>query len=512
VTAEVPLLRASELTKSFGAVHAVEGASIDVWPGEVVGLIGENGAGKSTLIGMIGGLLRPDAGRLAILGEERSEWNPGVARRVGVAVVYQELSLCPNMTVAENMHLGDPTARFGVLDRRAMRRATRSVMSELGAAISPDTRIESLRIAEQQLVEIGRAVHQKLRVLILDEPTSSLSHEDFETLKRLLEQLKKSGVGIVFVSHRLTEVTALSDRIVVMRDGRVVSTAPGSDATVDGLSRLMVGRAQEEPLRRVAITEVHPSSPPTVLQLRAATRHGDFDSIDLHVSSGEIVGIAGLRGAGRHELAETVFGLRQLDGGEIWLSGVRLDRTSPARARALGVSYLPQDRRREGIVGVWDVRHNLALGNLSMSSRHGVISHSRLDAWARGVIRRFKVRPDNPTAPVLSLSGGNQQKVVLGRSLAAAPKLLLALEPTRGVDVGAKAEIRNILRRTADEGAGVLLVDSELSDLIVLCDRIYVMHRGRLAGVLTGDEATEERITYLAAGGFPADIAGSSPS
>ncbi len=511
--ASAPLLQAVGLTKAFGAITAVDDVSIEVRAGEVLGLVGENGAGKSTLISMLAGSVTPDSGRIVIDGVEKAALTPAAARRLGVAVVYQELSLCPNLTVAENIFLGEPAVRLGVLQRRTMRTETTRLMAELGAAVDPDVRVDRLRMAERQLIELARALRGQVRVLVLDEPTSSLSVEDFQVLESIIRRLQDAKVGVIFVSHRLSEVIHLADRITVMRDGRVVTTVPGYGATNEQLAGLMVGRREGATRQRAISKRLQPAGANEVaLELRHASARGKFDDISIRVLVGEIVGIAGLRGAGRHELADAVFGLEPLDSGDISIRGRRIRRMSTLAARRLGISYLPQDRRGHGIVAVWDLNRNLALGNLSIATRWGLIEGRRLRAWSRGVLQRFQVTPPVPEAPILSLSGGNQQKVVLGRSLARTPSLLIALEPTRGVDVGAKEEIRQLILEAAKGGAAVLLVDSELADMLSLCDRMYVMHRGRLVGHLDRDEATEEAVTLLAAGGSEINAAGEAMS
>jgi rhamnose transport system ATP-binding protein len=499
------LLRAVEVSKAYDATLAVDRMTFDVRAGEVHGLVGENGAGKSTLLGMLGGSITPTSGKIVIDDVEVPALTPRMARQFGIAIVYQELNLCPNLSIVENVFVGRaPTRLWFLLDRRSMRVECERVMSELGSRLDLNTPIERVRIAEQQLTEIARALAQDVRVLILDEPTSSLTHEDFGVLSGILERLKDKGVAIVFVSHRLSEILAVCDRVTVMRDGRLVDTKDCSETSQEELARLMVGRgsvtaAAVEPAR-VRRPTVPPSAGPT-LEVRNASRQGKFAKVSLTIDQGEIVGLAGLRGAGRHELADCLFGLDRLDAGQIFMNGMLVRRLSPRKARKKRIAYVPQDRNTEGIVSMWDVKRNLAVGNLGEVSRLGALIRYRMLAkWSRDLLRRFGVVPTDPNVSILSLSGGNQQKTVLGKSIVKFPTLLILLEPTRGVDVGAKAEIRRLIRDLAARGTAVLLVESELPELLRLCSRIYVMHRGRIVGEVHAP-ASEEQITLLAAGG-----------
>ncbi len=509
------ILRAVGLTKHFGAIRAVEQMSLDVRAGEVHALIGENGAGKSTFIGMLGGTVTPDAGSIGIAGEEFQSLSPRQAKRLGVSVVYQELTLCPNLTVAENIYLSQIPTRFGLfIDRRAMRSGSRRVTDQLGASLDVEAPLERLRTAERQITEIARALTQTTQVLVLDEPTSSLTREDFEALKEIVEKLQEAGVGIIFVSHRLSEVLELAQRVTVMRDGRLVRTLDCDATSEDELASLMVGGvsldAEQRSVDRASGAAAREAPP--MLEARGASRRGVFRDVSLEVRPGEVVGIAGLRGAGRHELVDCLFGLERLHGGEILIGGRRVRRLTPRVARRRGVGYVPQDRKTQGIVPIWDLKRNLAVGNLSAVSALGVLRFRKLRRWSQTLLLRMNVVPANPDAAVTSLSGGNQQKLLFGRTIAREPKLLFLLEPTRGIDVRAKAEIANVIRTLAANGAGVLVVDSELTEMLAVCDRTYVMHRGALVGELDRAAATEEAVTLLAAGGSAAATAPPPPA
>ena len=497
------LLRARGLSKTFGAIHAVTDMSIEVAAGEVHALVGENGAGKSTLIGMLGGSVSPDSGELEVGGRLLPSLSPVLARELGVAVVYQELTLCPNMTVAENIFVGAPPVRGRILlDRKTMGVIARATLAELGGDFDPDLPVERTILANRQLTEIARALVRRANVLILDEPTSSLTHDDFRRLKNTIRRLRESGIGVIFVSHRLSEVLELSTRVTVMRDGRHVATLPTETTTERQLASLMVGRVGAMDIVENEYRQPRHAMGAPVLNVRNATRSPHFADVTIEVQSGEIVGIAGLRGSGRHELADCIYGLDRLDSGTVEIAGSPAPRrTSPRRSRSSGLTYVPLNRRSQGLIGVWDVKHNLALGNPAKAFKRALFSNTRLMRWVPSVLKQFNIAPPAPNMAVLKLSGGNQQKVVLARNVATLPKLLILLEPTRGVDVASKAEIRSLIRSAASDGVGVLLVDSELPELVGLCDRVYVMHRGQVTGELTRGELSEEAVTYLAAGG-----------
>lgn len=498
----VTLVSGENLYKRFGAITAVDHMYIDVQAGEIHGLVGENGAGKSTLIAMLGGSLGPDGGHIECDGRRFSSLTPVVARRLGINIVYQELSLAPNLTVGENIFLGRPPTKWGVLtDRRAILDGASEALERLGASIDPTIPVDKASHADRQLTEIARAVVGRVRVLILDEPTSSLTHHDFDRLKDTLRKLTASGVGVVFVSHRLPEVLELAGRITVMRDGRKVSTIHSSTTSARELASLMVGRDIERSSRFGVSIISAPIYGRTVLETRNASRAPSFTEVSITVRAGEIVGLAGLRGSGRHELVDSIYGLERLDSGEIWVDGERLRSGSPRDSRKRGVTYVPLNRRTQGLVSIWDVSRNLALGNADKTFHWGLMRSNWLKRWVRELLNSFAITPSRPETSIQHLSGGNQQKVVLARNIVGSPKLLLLLEPTRGVDVGSKEEIRAIVRDISRRGAGVLLVDSELSELVSLCNRVYVMHRGRVVQELSEALISEESVTFLAAGG-----------
>lgn len=508
-----PRLEVRGVTKAYGAVQAVAAASLDVHRGEILGLIGENGAGKSTLLGVLSGTVRPDSGEIVIDGEARESMTLRAARAAGVAMVSQELTLCPNLSATENLFLGRPPRRWrSVLDRRAMRRDGCRLLEETGFSAEPNTPLGELPLAEQQLVEIGRAVSEDANILILDEPTASLSRQDFERLEGIIRRLAAKGTAVIFVSHRLEEIFTLCDRITVMRDGVTVATAGREDITAEELARLMAGEAGASPAARGGGAHVdfedgqdQPAGR-AVLEARGATRRGAFADVDFDVRQGEVVGFAGVRGSGRRELLDCVYGLQRLSGGTISLNGTEFSARSPAQARRTGIGYLPEERKTEAIIPTWDVQHNLAMGNLPIIARWGVLTRRRLTRWATRIIAENDIRPPTPERLATQLSGGNQQRMALSRVVATNPDVLLLLEPTRGVDVRAKVEIRKMVARLArTERTAVVLVESDVGELLAMADRVLVFHRGQIMGELTGDAMNEAQIALLSHGHASAD-------
>ena len=496
--AAAPLLAATGLVKRFGTVQALDGVSIALRPGEIHGIIGENGAGKSTFLKILVGLERPDAGTIAVDGRPVAPRSVLEAARLGVAMIHQELSGIPDLSVSANLFLGREPMRRGCLDLAAMRRDALRLLERTGGGIDPDARLGDLPVALQQRVEIAKALSLHARVLLFDEPTAVLPAADCERLFGLLRELRASGVALAFISHHLDEVVALCDRVSVLRDGRLVHElgpfAPGAARPTEReLASLMVGRAMDDyfPPRRPP-----PPDAPAALDLRCWTT-ADVADITLSVRRGEILGLAGLVGAGRTELAESLFGLRP-GRGEIRLLGERYEPSSPLHALRSGLAYLPEDRKDAGLHTDLSVSANATLAALR---EYGSLwlRPARARAVAEEAIRQFAIRASGPDAPVVSLSGGNQQKVLLAKWLATGPRVLLVDEPTRGVDIGAKREIYRLLADLAAGGAAVLLISSELNELLGLCHRIAVMRRGRLAGVLDGPTATDRSVMELAA-------------
>ena len=496
-----PLLRVSEVTKSYAGVQALRGASLELRAGEVHALVGENGAGKSTLIRIVTGAVAPDSGELRLDGKLLEHNSPRRARELGIVAIYQQPALFPELSVAENIALGtEPRGRWGRVDWGARRRRAAELLATVGARIDPGVEAGALSMPQQQLVEIARALGTEARVLILDEPTASLSEDDAANLFRVVRSLRERGVGIVYISHRLEELPEIADRVTVLRDGRTIETRDLADVTRPQLIQLMVGRELSAvfPKRDVAPGD-------TVLELRRLRcAAGGVDDVSLTLRAGEILGLAGLVGAGRTELARTLFGLTPADGGEIVLGGrsVRID--SPARAIELGIAYVPEDRRRHGVVPEMAISANISLPSLDELSRRGMLDLARERATALESMRRFGVKAPAIFTPVSALSGGNQQKVALARWLVTSPWVLILDEPTQGIDVGAKAEIHRLMGDLAATGVAILMISSELPEILGMSDRIAVMAGGRVVALLDRADATQERILELALGAVAA--------
>ncbi len=493
-----PVLAVQGVTKRFPGVVAVDRVSLEVYAGEVLALCGENGAGKSTLMKILSGVYAPDEGTICIDGRPVRIAGPLHAQQLGISIIHQELNLAPNLTVAQNILLGREPRRWCglLLDHRAAREQAVRILAEFGIDLDPDAPVGSLSVGQRQAVEIARALSLRGRVLIMDEPTAALTLSETEALLRLIRDLKSQGVAIIFISHRLDEVFAIADRITVMRDGRTVGTLPRAAATRQQLVRLMVDREIGD---LPSHTPRRPSGPP-LLEVRDLVVPGRLAGASLTVHRGEIVGIAGLVGAGRTELALTLFGIYQPTQGEIRLNGQPVRISSPKVATALGIGLVPEDRKTQGLVLEMTVAENVSLAVLpSISPRYWLNRRQEL-TLAETQIQALGIRPPNPKQKVLHLSGGNQQKVVLAKWLARRPSLLIVDEPTRGVDVGAKAEVHALLRQMAGEGMGVLVISSDLPEVLALSDRIVVMRQGRTVAELSRDEATQERIMQHATG------------
>jgi ABC-type sugar transport system ATPase subunit len=467
--------------KRFGGVHALRGAALDVRAGEVHALVGENGSGKSTLLRIVGGQLRADAGVVEVGGR--------------VAVVSQETTLVPDLSVAENIYLGHRQAsRLGFVDWGATRRAARTALTRLALPIDPTLPARRLRPDEAQMVEIARALSMDARILVLDEPTSSLTDDEVATLFDTVRALREDGVAVIFVSRRLNEVFALADRVTVLRDGHTVASGDIGEYDAARLVEAMVGRALED----FEPSAAGPAAEP-MLRIRGLGYEDVLHDIDLDVGRGEVVGLAGLVGAGRTELLECLFGLRRATG-TVELAGRPVAYRRPADAMRDGVAFVPADRKRHGLVLGRSVRENLLMASTSQGLRLRPPRRARETAAVASAIDRFAIRTRSPAATTATLSGGNQQKVLLGKWLATGPRLLMLDEPTRGVDVGAKAEIYRLLHDARSRDVGVLVCSSEVPELLALCDRIVVMFRGRVVASLPREQATEARIAHYAGG------------
>jgi rhamnose transport system ATP-binding protein len=482
--------------KSFGAVHALEDGDITLLAGEVHGLVGENGAGKSTLVKILAGVHRPDAGRLLLDGEEAIFDNAKQSQVAGIAIIFQEPTLFPDLSVAENMFVGvQPLKSFRRIDGRRMRREAAAVFDQLGVRIDPDRPARGLSIADQQLVEIAKALTTNARVIVMDEPTAALTTSEVERLFGIVETLRARGTSVLFVSHRLEEIFAICQRVTVMRDGRHVLTKPIEELTIQSVIRAMVGRDMD-----ALFPKVPSEAGRVVLKVDRLTREGVFSDISFEVRSGEIVALAGLVGAGRTEVARAIFGIDRWDAGSIEMEGRSLPPASPAAAMAAGIALVPEDRRQQGLVMDFSIERNIVLASLDTVRRAGLIPRGAERRFAKDWALRLQLKYGNLKNPVWTLSGGNQQKAVLAKWLARKPRLLIVDEPTRGIDVGTKAEVHRLLSELAAQGVAVLMISSELPEVLGMADRVIVLFEGRVMREFARADADEQSIMRAATG------------
>ena len=493
----LPALELRHAAKSFGAVRALIDGSVTLRGGEVHALLGENGAGKSTLVKVLAGVYQPDSGTLTVAGREVTLHGPAAARAAGIAVIYQEPTLFPDLTVAENMFVGRQPLRQGRrIDRRAMQNEAGEIFKRLGVPLDPARIARGLSIADQQVVEIGKALSLEAKVIVMDEPTASLSAAEVDRLFEVIRTLKSQTAAVLFISHRLEEVFAICQTVTVMRDGRHVLTSDLAGLSANDLVRAMVGRdLAERPPEAAGATLGEP-----MLTVDRLTREGVFTDISLTVRSGEIVALAGLVGSGRSEVARAVFGIDRYDAGKITIKGHKLKKASPTNAMAAGIGFVPEDRRQQGLVMDMSVQQNVALASLHNLERGGLIRAKAERAMAGDWAARLKIKYGRLTDPVAMLSGGNQQKVVLAKWLGRKPSVLIVDEPTRGIDVGTKAEVHHLLTDLARNGVAVLMISSELPEVLGVADRILVMREGRITAEFTHASASEEAIMSAAMG------------
>ncbi|MFI1393569.1 sugar ABC transporter ATP-binding protein [Streptomyces sp. NPDC020681] len=491
-----PVLALRDVAKSFGAARALHDVSLSLLPHEVHALAGENGAGKSTLIKILAGVHRPDAGTVLLDGVPVDFRGPADARDAGIAVIYQEPTLFPDLSVAENIFMGrQPLGALRRIDRRAVHEATAALMKRLGVALAPDRPARGLSIADQQIVEIAKALSFDARVLIMDEPTAALTTGETARLFAVVEALRAEGTAILFVSHRLEEIFQICRRVTVLRDGRHIATEPLDTLTEADLVRRMVGRDLGE------LYPKQPSAPgETALSVHRLTREGVFRDVSFDVRRGEIVALAGLVGAGRSEVVQAVFGVDRADAGEVRVAGQKLPGGSPTAAMDAGLALVPEDRRQRGLVMRMSIERNIALTGLGRLGRAGLVRRTLEQGRAADWAVRLQLKYNKLSDSVGVLSGGNQQKVVLAKWLATQPAVLIVDEPTRGIDVGTKAEVHRLLSSLAADGLAVLMVSSDLPEVLGMADRILVMREGRLVGELARDEATEETVMAAATG------------
>ncbi|MEV8069593.1 sugar ABC transporter ATP-binding protein [Streptomyces sp. NPDC085995] len=502
------IVEVAGVDKSFAGVHALRGVDFRLRPGEVHALIGENGAGKSTLIKVMTGVYRPDAGRIRFAGEDRAFRNPLEAQAAGISTIYQEVNLVPLMSVARNLCLGREPRRFGLVDVRAMNRLAAEALKRYGVDVDVTRPLGSLGLGAQQMVALARAVQIDARVVVMDEPTSSLEPREVETLFSVIRDLKRHGIAVVYVSHRLDELYAICDRVTVMRDGAVVHTGEMAGLERLRLISLMLGREMSTVRAKGATAfggEHERREGVPALRATGLTVRHRVHGVDVDIHRGEVVGLGGLLGAGRSETAKAITGALATDGGAVEVEGTELARRSPAAAIKAGVVMLAEDRKTEGILPNLSVRENISLALLPRLARAGVVSQAKQDEVVRFFMERLRIKASGPDQKVSDLSGGNQQKVLLARWLCLDPKVLLLDEPTRGIDVGAKAEVQALIDELAEQGLGVLLISSDLEELIEGSDRIVVLKDGRAVGHLEGDDVSEQAVLDTLATADPAD-------
>ncbi|GAA2648789.1 sugar ABC transporter ATP-binding protein [Paractinoplanes durhamensis] len=490
------LLEVQDVTKSFGAVAAVQGVSFPLFGGEAHALVGENGAGKSTIVKMLAGVHQPDTGTLRLAGNDVTFAGPADAKAAGIAVIYQEPTLFPDLSVAENIAMGNqPLTRLRQIDRKAMHATAERLFRRLGVHLDPTRPARGLSIADQQLVEIAKALSSEARVLIMDEPTAALSAVEVARLFAVVRSLRDEGAAILFISHRFEEITELCQRVTIMRDGKHVATELVADLTVDDMIRRMVGRDLSAlfPKQTVEPGEV-------MLEVDGLTREGVFRDVSFSVRAGEIVALAGLVGAGRSEVMQAVFGVDPYDSGTVRFQGKRLKPGSPRAAMAAGIALVPEDRRQQGLIMELSIERNVTLPRARKLARLGLLFGGAEREAALTWTQKLQTKLGSLSDAVGTLSGGNQQKVVLAKWLATGPQLLIVDEPTRGIDVGTKAEVHRLMSSLAADGLAVVMVSSELPEVLGMADRIVVLREGRVAAELTRAEATEESVMYAAMG------------
>ncbi|MGF7088234.1 ribose transport system ATP-binding protein [Kroppenstedtia sanguinis] len=493
-----PLLEMTQIQKSFSGVQVLINAGFSLEKGEVHALMGENGAGKSTLMKILGGIYPREGGQVAIAGEERNISTPREATELGIAMIHQELNLVPHLSVMENLFLGREFVwgRTGWIRWRRMEAEAKKWLERLGMDLHPSVKTGDLSVGQQQMVEIAKALSLEAKILVLDEPTAALTNREIESLFDVIRSLKKQGVGMIYTSHRMEEIFEICDRITVMRDGETVGTRVSRETNMDELVQMMVGREIQNRYPR------HPVPPGEErFSVEGLTRKGEVEDISFSICQGEIVGLAGLMGAGRTETADLLFGVRKAEGGTLRIDGQEVRIRRPEDAIRHGLAYVTEDRKQEGLVLPLSVRENLSLPSLSSLSSWGVIHGKQEARLTAETVDTLSVKASGSEQEVRTLSGGNQQKVVIGKWLATSPRVLILDEPTRGVDIGAKEEIYRLIDRLAQEGLAILLISSDLPEVLGMSDRVLVMHEGRITGRFAKGEATQEKVMRAASGG-----------
>lgn len=491
------LIQMQDIYKAFGTNQVLSGVDFELKEGEVHALMGENGAGKSTLMNILIGLHGRDQGTISIDGKETYFANPKEAEKMGLAFIHQELNVWPEMTVLDNLFIGkEITSSFGLLNTRQMKALATEQFAKLSVQIPLDRPAGECSVGQQQMIEIAKALMTDAKVIIMDEPTAALTEREIQKLFGVITSLKKNGVSIVYISHRMEEIFTICDRITIMRDGKTVDTKTIPETSFDEVVRKMVGRELTEryPARNPSYGEV-------VLEVRDASSRGLFQNVSFTVRAGEILGFSGLMGSGRTEIMRAIFGLEPLDGGEIMIRGKKAHIRKPADAVKHGIGFITEDRKDEGLVLDFSIRENMALPNLFSFSSKGFISTQKEQEFVDTLIKRLQIKTQSSETAARNLSGGNQQKVVIAKWVGIGPSVLILDEPTRGVDVGAKREIYQLMNELTDRGVAIIMVSSELPEVLGMSDRIAVVHEGHISGELAKEEATQENIMTLATGG-----------
>jgi ribose transport system ATP-binding protein len=491
------LIEMKNIHKSFGANKVLDGVYFTLEPGEVHALMGENGAGKSTLMNILTGLHKKDDGKIVINGKETYFQSPKEAEDAGIMFIHQELNIWPEMTILENLFIGkEVTNKLGILNTKKMKALAKDVFKRLGITLPLEQEAGLCSVGEQQMIEIAKALMTDAKVIIMDEPTSALTDREIHRLFQLIQSLKKDGVSIVYISHRMEEIFTICDRITIMRDGKTVHTTPINETNFDEVVKKMVGRELKDrfPKRQPKLGEI-------VFEVKNLTRKGYFENIHFSLRSGEILGVSGLMGAGRTEIMRSLFGIDPMDEGEIFIDGQKVTIKNPYDAVRKHIAFATENRKEEGLILDFSIRENISLPNLFSLAPQGIVKSEEEKKFVDMMSQRLKIKSSSTEEAVGNLSGGNQQKVVIAKWIGIGPKVLILDEPTRGIDVGAKREIYQLMNELTDRGMGIIMISSELPEILGMSDRILVIHEGKIAGELQGKEADQETIMTLATGG-----------
>lgn len=491
------MIEMSGIQKAFNGNVVLKDVQFQLADGEIHALMGENGAGKSTMMKILTGIYERDNGVIKVDGEEVHFNSPKEAEAKGIAVIHQELNILPDLTVAENLFLGnEQTIGMGIMKNKEMNKEAQRILSQLGLDIDVRMPAGALSVGKQQIIEIAKAMETKANVIIMDEPTAALTDREIQTLFKTIRKLQSEGVSFVYISHRMEEIFAICDRITILRDGEYVGVRTIKDTTFDEIVQMMVGRELGErfPGRTAAIGDVK-------LEVKGLTRPGLCEDIHFSVRKGEIVALAGLMGAGRTEVAQAIFGYRKMTKGELFIDGNAVKINNPREAKKRGIGFVTEDRKTQGLVVDFSIKENIAMANFNKTSKSGIIRGSKEKSFVGKLVEKLGVKTPSAELPAKSLSGGNQQKVVIAKWLGIEPEILILDEPTRGVDIGAKKEIYQIMNDLAEQGVAILMISSELPEVIGMSDRVLVMHEGKITGEVAGDDMTQEKIMHYATGG-----------